>query len=229
MSWHRYRDATEDFSRCYLRLQSARSSLSLDRFVCITQDLVDRSDWEHEGSLMGKVYTHSYCNLSASDASDSTKSLARDRSPNFLDVININLRTDLLNGDKDLQSYAIEDSYLFDRAVSSCELNHRGKVLQERLLSPRVLHFGHDQLLWECRSTIACEKYPREVPAITRSIKGTDLKANVAYIRNDEQSWLEFSSTIVRQYSECSLTFGTDKLVALSGIAKQVRAALKDT
>lgn len=54
-------------------------------------------------------------------------------------------------------------------------------------------------------------------------------KANVAYIRNDEQSWLEFWSTIVRQYSECSLTFGTDKLVALSGIAKQVRAALKDT
>jgi hypothetical protein len=37
-------------------------------------------------------------------------------------------------------------------------------VLHERLLAPRVLHFGRKQLFWECSELCACEAYPNGLP-----------------------------------------------------------------
>ena len=36
-------------------------------------------------------------------------------------------------------------------------LMSRGWMYQERLLSPRVLHFGATELVWECREATLCE------------------------------------------------------------------------
>jgi hypothetical protein len=36
-------------------------------------------------------------------------------------------------------------------------LQSRGWVYQEALLSPRLLHFGKSELVWECAETTACE------------------------------------------------------------------------
>lgn len=56
---------------------------------------------------------------------------------------------------------------IFDMEVSShwalddLLLWKRGWVLQERLLSPRILHFGSDQILWECNEvTMMSESFP---------------------------------------------------------------------
>jgi len=43
--------------------------------LCIIQDKHDCRDWYHEANLMDKVYLHSYCNISAADANDSTGGL----------------------------------------------------------------------------------------------------------------------------------------------------------
>ena len=46
-------------------------------------------------------------------------------------------------------------SWLQTRAASvdgpASPLGGRGWALQERLLAPRTLHFGREQLFWECR------------------------------------------------------------------------------
>ena len=42
-------------------------------------------------------------------------------------------------------------------------INRRGWVLQERLLSHRILHFGQ-QVFWECRQLLACETFPEGLP-----------------------------------------------------------------
>jgi hypothetical protein len=45
-----------------------------------------------------------------------------------------------------------------DRSLSTeLPLFKRGRVFQERLLSPRVLHFGRQELLWECAGLTTCE------------------------------------------------------------------------
>ena len=43
-------------------------------------------------------------------------------------------------------------------------VNTRAWVVQERLLAPRTLHFGRDQLFWECRTFEACESFPGGLP-----------------------------------------------------------------
>ena len=44
-------------------------------------------------------------------------------------------------------------------------LNQRAWVLQERVLSPRILHFASNQIFWECQSHSGCESYPLGLPS----------------------------------------------------------------
>jgi len=57
------------------------------------------------------------------------------------------------NGAKDADApkkYTILDLDFWETAVDQAPVNRRGWVLQERLIAPRVLHFCHDQIAWEC-------------------------------------------------------------------------------
>ena len=48
----------------------------------------------------------------------------------------------------------------FDKVLAECPLNSRGWCLQERLLSAAVLHFGAEQMFWECRQQVSPESAP---------------------------------------------------------------------
>lgn len=59
------------------------------------------------------------------------------------------------------------------QSVLDQTLNTRGWVLQERLLSPRILHFTKQQLFWECRETNACESFPEGLnPSVNMRFSG---------------------------------------------------------
>ena len=118
-------------------------------------------------------------------------------------------------------------------------LNRRAWVVQERLLAPRVLHFGSKQILWECHHLDACEMYPRGLPPSLSSIytgfKGMDpntegrrlnnlMADNTDNTYNEYFIWLK----VVNQFMRSSLTNLEDKLIAISGIAKQLQPLLQD-
>jgi hypothetical protein len=107
-------------------------------------------------------------------------------------------------------------------------------VVQERLLSPRILHFANDQLYWECLEMDASEVFPDGMP---KQVVGRfkDLDPRSAGQRARAESGLESEplvntlavwSKIVGQYTRCSLTMAKDKMVALSALARQVQAQL---
>jgi hypothetical protein len=52
----------------------------------------------------------------------------------------------------------------FDHAIEGDEspLSRRGWCLQERVLTPRTLHFGTEQMFWECRTMQEPEGLPAE-------------------------------------------------------------------
>ena len=81
----------------------------------------------------------------------------------------------------------------------------RAWVLQERLRSPRILHFGRNEVFFECNKLIATETYPSGLPA----------SCHLATKAKLLPSWTK----IVEEYSSRQLTYLSDKLVALSGIA----------
>ncbi|PKS05607.1 hypothetical protein jhhlp_008125 [Lomentospora prolificans] len=129
--------------------------------------------------------------------------------------------------------------------IASETLSSRAWTLQERLLSPRVLHFGRDQMFWQCQSCFIAEDGSRFDPAIfsldavieTQRVNPADKSAAVfmsfvpeASIPSQEEGrfkggWLH----VVADFSRRRLTYGDDKLAALSGLANIIASRTGDT
>ena len=102
----------------------------------------------------------------------------------------------------------------------------RAWVFQERLLAPRVLHFGRQELFWECNEAVNCEcggifgeRYGTGQEKFMSKTTHQEalLKQDIKHLR---RRW----HAIVEEYSQLSLTRVRDRLPALSGIAKQMAA-----
>ncbi|KAF6830533.1 heterokaryon incompatibility protein [Colletotrichum musicola] len=208
--------------------------------LCIMQDRNDLSDWLVEAGLMHKVYSHSYCNISAAGARDSSKGLFFERNPRISETTAVELCVKGLGLGVDYLNCSIVDLGFWGHAVGQCPLNKRGWVLQERLLSPRVLHFGRDQLFWECREHAAAECYPDTLPGPVGKSADAKFKKLDPIADGEEMPtegpepddplfYYKVWNRIAQAYSDTLLTKSSDKLIALSGIAKQFATRVNDT
>lgn len=112
--------------------------------------------------------------------------------------------------------WLLECNNLGQDEMTSSVLFQRGWVMQERLLSPRILHFGGRQLYWECSELRACESHPCGFPPDTNWYL-------VPFSLNAETNDVhEHWSHLVESYSHTYLTHAKDKLPAIAGIAKRI-------
>ena len=180
--------------------------------LCIVQN--DAEDWSRESVKMQTVYGNSYLNIAASSGTDS-------RSPLFnLSPVPQQYPAYPVPGSQPIfirqQPYRTHEDFgsNYVPAKHRWPLLDRGWVLQERLLSPRVVYFDTEELKWECMKTADCQ-----CGAI---LSISNFKANYSgsVFRNERPlpfAWMR----IAEMYSRLSLTFSKDRIVALSGIAKQ--------
>jgi len=205
--------------------------------LCIFQD--SREDWVKESSLMGKVYSQALCNIGATASSDSSEGCFRSRNPRQLDRTLIRSSwTDVSNSE-----YLLLADRTKDEGRLLPPLLNRGWVVQEHILSRRFLHFDCQQVLFECRHGTASEMFPEfEVatrpPAPSSSIwltqplwkPGTPdelIYHNIKYHRKNAAVH-GFWGRLVRYYSRCRLSFESDRLIAISGLAKILQQCLGD-
>ncbi len=114
--------------------------------LCIIQDCSE--DWERECSRMAGVYSGALVTIAASDAEDSSKGFFHDYStkfdscefPYWRDIEDGMIMTSMTYLPPNMENLAVEPP---------SRLSTRGWVLQERLLSQRVLSFGSNRLQWE--------------------------------------------------------------------------------
>ncbi|KAF2016812.1 heterokaryon incompatibility protein [Aaosphaeria arxii CBS 175.79] len=195
--------------------------------LCIIQEGDGLLDWLKEAEVMGQVYSNSYCNISAANAPDSDHTLFCIRNPEAFLPQTIGITVDGCT-----HRYHVSDYRFWETEVSQALINTRGWVLQERLLSPRVLHFGERQLFWECRQKDAAEVSPGGLShKSSRCPRLKDLAPHGVIVNDETNSdataynyWVQ----IVRTYTACQLSYPNDKLVALSAIAKVMRDILRD-
>ncbi|EXJ67966.1 uncharacterized protein A1O5_08580 [Cladophialophora psammophila CBS 110553] len=131
----------------------------------------------------------------------------------------------------------------FGAAVQPFEhepLNKRGWTLQERLLSPRTLHFGTEELYWECQQYLLAEDgalLQREFPTISKVIESRRLASSSAANGSDSVTDSEVKSTrpwpnvwlrLIEEYTSRNLTRDQDKLPALSGVASSIAGQTGD-
>ena len=105
---------------------------------------------------MADIYTHSLCNLSALAAPHSAHGMFFSRKASDIapTVIISKCGDDPTHSDRILY---VSDRGFWDNQINAVILVTRAWVQQERLLPSRILHFGKEQLFWECRELHACE------------------------------------------------------------------------
>ncbi|EUC43661.1 hypothetical protein COCMIDRAFT_44497, partial [Bipolaris oryzae ATCC 44560] len=206
--------------------------------LCIIQEGDNLRDWYQEAGLMDKVYMHSYLNIAAADAEDGTKGLFRQRPPLPLGRQRVAVNTKDIKPWPDCANYFLmTDFMLWSHSLDNSPLHNRGWVFQERFLAPRNLHFFRDQLFFECNERIVCETFPKELPNLSTHLTAVSLKTKLwtqadlsvlpdRYREDLRNFWY---SEVVSLYSPMDLSVSTDKLIALSGIAKIFMARLEDT
>jgi hypothetical protein len=203
--------------------------------LCILQDKDDLSDWSYEAGLMHRVYVFSHCNIFASVSEDGSQGLFRPRNPRSVYGPKLTFGTVGLGMGACFTESHLKDYEIWETNITSGVLNSRGWVFQERLLAPRILYFGHDQLFWECRQRRACEAYPlssswcevleREDPTL-RETSGPNGRMRMNYDSTQREGQLESWKDIVTVYSGKNLTNSGDKLIALSGIARYMAVSM---
>lgn len=175
----------------------------------IMQDGGSRDDWVQEAANMHKIYSSGMFNIAACLSTSSNESIFRDREPSLGGPFSITW---------DWQDHKARFQAIFNWhtvVIRHSPLYRRGWVVQERLISPRSMHLS-TYPFWECKQMVTCEAYPTDHYA--NSIAWIP-EPNKVLTRSDailEDRWAQ----IISYYSYCELTEFSDKLIALSGIAR---------
>lgn len=120
----------------------------------------------------------------------------------------------------------------------------RAWCFQERLLSPRLLHFTKGEIMWECGelSTCECDSNCNNNGVKPQFLRDRRFKEKYKQLfachdcedsplaeiccgcgfTKHEHELVRLWHEIVQHYSQLDLTFGQDRLPALSGVAKQM-------
>ena len=166
---------------------------------------------------MNTVYSCAFLNISATRSSEGGESLFYDRamSPNLPSKITLDI-------DGTLQDYFI---------IDNAPLNNRGWVFQERFSARRVLHFGRQELAWECRELEASEMFPNGLPRASTASYISKSRMYETFLDPShmlggalDRRFANHWHTLVENFSKCGLTRPTVKLIAFNGVAKDIMA-----
>jgi len=219
--------------------------------LCIVQDSPD--DWSEEASKMQDVYKSTICNIAATGGSDSKAGFAflrdaRNIAPflvqatwkDISDIADPIMQEKLVPG----LYYCMDFDFWRDQ-VEEAPLNQRAWVLQERILSPRTVHFAQKQVFWQCRQQEACETFPDALPQWSSPAtalwstwtNSTSFRKQLDELKSHGQniappgtranlyaSW----DKLLKTYTSCGLTRQEDKFVAISSLVKEMQSVTGD-
>jgi hypothetical protein len=177
--------------------------------LCILQD--SQADFDTEAAMMSTIYRNSYCTISAGLDDTDTLGLFRQQ-----DVENDAVEFELHDSEGVARKVrALKKQACWTKMFEKGPLQQRGWCLQERELSPRVLHFTPTQVLWECR----CLKASQGLPTKPITLKGDQVRMldliSTLSVSEIHDQWYH----TVAAYTARRLTEYTDTFPALSGVS----------
>ncbi|KAK0613219.1 heterokaryon incompatibility protein-domain-containing protein [Immersiella caudata] len=226
--------------------------------LCIIQD--SPADWQLEASRMSSVYRNSWLTVSAIASTSpssgcfrqgtATVARAPDDDDDPLAVLfpeASKLRKDLRLALRLATAHPDFGPFYNPEKDALFPLLGRAWAYQERLLAPRVLHFGPYELFWECMQDLDCEcgemkwkatkhmgsyanrntanELPPKISHYAALHIGTGKSSSIAGEKR-KQKLLSRWSEMVDEYSKRLLTYSTDRLPAFSGVAAEMVNAL---
>ncbi|KAI9691477.1 MAG: hypothetical protein M1822_007548 [Bathelium mastoideum] len=164
---------------------------------------------------MADVYGGCEFVLSALSSSQTTDSILCDRKmrPAALGTVDVNYGT----WQDFIQLFARKKPRSIIEEIERCPLSRRAWPLQEKMLAPAVLHYGRDQIMWECND----RRMQSETGAFSTSSAATSpLDPCVVNMNSTiSDSW----NLVLEEFTRRRITHANDRLLALSGIASRIR------
>ena len=212
--------------------------------LCIIQD--SKEDWARQSAMMAAIYENALCTIAAAGATDAHGGCFAARDP--LRITKCRTGEHSKNGSFIVVSASGSASP--EAVIGRSRLVSRAWVLQERLLSKRMIHFGAQAMYWTCLQGMASETNilgsgdltpghsqpifgdssgPLDWKALSLPIQGNTFFKSLVDSRFDAsnvRSVLKFHSDwfhLISIYTRCRLTVATDKLVAMSGIVQRIQ------
>jgi hypothetical protein len=205
--------------------------------LCIIQD--DTGDWEKEAERMEYIYSNAAVTIAAEASLESTigilRSMEQLRSPQS------NLTHSLCHSQtKSLRGkvYFRIDHRKYNGWTSRGCLSTRAWTMQEEILSPRILRFAKQEVVWKCSAAYWTEWSPEHskpelwdfTDKLHNSLKNfPKLDSDYAMIPSNaqKQQLLNFwYMDVVNYYIGRDLTYKTDRLIAIKGIAEEIRSRM---
>ncbi|RSM07726.1 hypothetical protein CDV31_008506 [Fusarium ambrosium] len=177
--------------------------------LCIIQG--SEGDWESEAGKMEHVFANAYCTIAANSAGGWKEGFLQ---PGLWDQIH---------------PQSMECDCIFDEEVSEAPLMQRAWVLQERVLSRRIIHFtsgisnakpGHSY--WNCGGAIRCQQFSTLSPPI---FKNTFTRDPYFPARLKDASYfraLDFMQSLFQEYSRAGLTYKSDRDTAILSLLNRI-------
>ena len=193
--------------------------------LCIMQDLSEaaaREDMNRELAKMDEVYKHALMTIVAACAPSAKDGFLNRRPPTPHRHFDIPCRLD----EEHFFVAHIREHLMYDDG--SEPINARAWTFQEHLLSPRLLIYASHTLQWQCRTATYNRggSYHSPRPSTAPRLQSTTWSLQKAKSERDQhepkiphsvlQMWLK----VVSAFSRRKLTLSSDKLPAISALAK---------
>ncbi|CAG8949109.1 hypothetical protein HYFRA_00002238 [Hymenoscyphus fraxineus] len=188
--------------------------------LCIIQD--DAKDWERQSGRMAAIYSYSYLVLAATRAQNSRVGFLNPRTSRAHITLNHKqegVEEKVLAFVLPLRKEAFEEEYV---DMTNEPLSDRAWCFQERVLSHRTLHFSSDQMYFECIDGFRSEDGLYLIGRFDSIHKDAILFRYRIYKQSKPKQVRPFVQwlSLLQGYGPRALTKASDKLPALSGIAK---------
>jgi hypothetical protein len=204
--------------------------------ICIIQDTEFEDDWLEESSKMGSIFANAQLTLVAAAAKNGEEGMYNKRSTYGAEkrrgydrhTLHTGLPGSSVRRKLHFVPYGHVSSRLgFRPHRADGPLLSRAWCLQEDLLATRKLYYASDQLYWEC-DHLALSQDGCAHPELSPSFPASPLISN---LKESELAWHAsfswYKDVIGRHYSQRVATKVTDRLIAVSGLARRAANTIK--
>lgn len=190
--------------------------------LCIIQD--SRADWRAEAPKMMNVYRNACLTIAANIGDNAEAGLGIDR--NLLESRPYELRFREQGGTQLTKFRWIHPPRQpWGAIIGSATLQTRGWTMQETHLASRVIYYDQTGLYWQCHEGIRQERLPATLvtandPAVTR-------RRIFDAFSDDPRNIFVVWQDLVKDFTSRKLTYQSDKLFAVAGIAAALAAYIR--
>ncbi|KAF7511782.1 hypothetical protein GJ744_003513 [Endocarpon pusillum] len=194
--------------------------------LCICQD--DPKDWEEESAKMTAIYSNSHLTIAATAAKDNAVgcfTCRPERRHIPIDLVAEHGTSGRLVAFRlPLAEATLSRRYLVMRDEP---LSRRAWALQERVMSQRLLHYSTDQMYYECNEEFLTEDGVRVQGRYNGQFSGPEAGFMTIDLSSRHSKEHALWYHLLMEYTSRRLTKATDKLPALSGLARMFAARIK--